>query len=97
MSMRQKPSDLILPRLLRVHRPKILVPGGSLGFEGLVQHRIIKPDGFIKPWEHAHNAMVTEGMAHVIDVVFKGASPDTTWFVGLIISGALACDDTVER
>jgi len=44
-------------------------------------------DGVVKWVEKAHNQVKTEGLNHMLGVVFKGSSQVTTWYIGLITAG----------
>jgi hypothetical protein len=48
--------------------------------------------------EDVHNLVVTEGLNHLLDVVFHGTSAIATWYIGLIHStgySAIAAGDTL--
>lgn len=40
--------------------------------------------GRVKWVERVPNLVTTEGLDHLLGVTFKGTTPDTTWFVGLV-------------
>jgi len=52
-------------------------------------------NGNLKWKDTAKNLVVNEGLNHVLDVQFHGATQVSTWYVGLKNTGAVAAGDTL--
>jgi hypothetical protein len=71
----------------------ILVPESKIGAAGVYKGQIIKGGKFVKGvWERGHdivdefefgNLVTNEGLNHMLDVTFHGASQVTTWYLGV--------------
>ena len=53
------------------------------------------PDGLVRWAEETHNLVTNEGLDHLLDVGFHGATPVSPWYVGLKGSGSVAAADTL--
>lgn len=51
--------------------------------------------GRIKWVEVAKNLIVNQGLNHALDVLFHGATPVSTWYIGLKGVGSVAAGDTL--
>jgi hypothetical protein len=67
----------------------------SLKVAGHYEVECLDADGNVKWVESFDNTFVNEGLDHILDVVFSDGSQDTTHYVGLKGSGAVAAGDTL--
>lgn len=58
-----------------------------LAVGGVFTVTCVAADGSIRWVEQAHNQVKTEGLNHMLGVVFKGSTQVTTWYIGLITAG----------
>jgi len=60
----------------------ILMPEQGIRVGGKFIGQIVRDGHVIDEWED-HNLVVNEGLNHVLDVLFHGATQVTTWYLGV--------------
>lgn len=84
-------SDLLLPET------GLFVPGPGEG--SAVEHLklmvggtfhvdVVDRHGRLKARRHAKNGVTTVGLDHILNVIFRGTTPITTWYIGLVNNAA---------
>ena len=58
------------------------VPMGIIGLGGVFKGQHIRDGKVIDEWEDP-NLVVNEGLNHVLNTVFHGGTPITTWYLGI--------------
>jgi hypothetical protein len=61
---------------------------------GIFNVKCIGPDGVVKWEDEAKNLIPNTGLTDILDVVFSGSTPTTTWYIGLKNAGTVAAADT---
>jgi len=79
-------------------RIKTKTPKGKICLRGHVKVRAFDKEGNLKWEDEDDNLVVNEGLNHLLDVTLSGATPITTWYIGLIngASPTLAAADTMS-
>lgn len=60
----------------------VLMPVADLRVGGVFKGQIVRDGSVIDEWED-HNLVVNEGLNHLLDVVFHGTTPVSTWYLGV--------------
>jgi len=86
----------LLDLLLRGVTARARVKDCRVNLRGKFVVECYDKDGRLKWKDEAVNAVVDEGLNHILDVEFHATSQVTTWYIGLITgAGTLAAGDTL--
>ena len=61
----------------------IYVPGAKVFFGGRFSHNVYHADGSEEGWITDPNLVCNEGLDHILDVVFHGATQVDPWYIGI--------------